>query len=207
MLLATLPDPPVFERWLFEQPIPTAIVLGAVGLFVYMALNRQGRGREAVIAGGLCLVLGIAALVTGRLVETTRERLTALSFQLVSAVGAGDSAAVAQLLDEGLTVGSGGKALPLLDRAWLIRAAEAAPSLLDDVVPYSDGAAAEDGAGRTHMIVRARLRQLGTPTSSLWEFRWRRTGDRWRVVAIECLNINGREPGTLWAEAASRMAR
>lgn len=87
-----LPEPPVLERYLFEQPWMPLGVLVLVGLVSFFSMQHRGQAKRGGVIAGICLLLagGLAAVAT--LVETSRERARLATDVLVAAVAEGDGA-------------------------------------------------------------------------------------------------------------------
>jgi hypothetical protein len=89
-----LPSPPILERLLLERPLPLVAVLVLLAVVAWWVLSRRGEGRKAWPAGAGLLALAAGVWVLAASVETTRERLAAMTAGLVRAVATGDARAV-----------------------------------------------------------------------------------------------------------------
>lgn len=189
-----LPPAPALQRWLFESPILPSLALAALAVGLFVVLNRQGRGRGALIAGGGTLVLALAVAAAGALVDTPRERLMRLSRDLVGHIAAGRVDQARAMLDDDLVVAVGGGALPggMFARGALERLGNEVRITEHVVSDISASAGDAPTTGATQFLVRA---TSDAGFASVWvRLNWRKSGDVWRVYLLEVLRVNGREP-------------
>ena len=71
------------DRWLFENPVPVAVVLGAVAaILAWRALS--GGSRRELVGAGVAAVLGLGVVFAGRMVVTSGVEARAVTEQLVT---------------------------------------------------------------------------------------------------------------------------
>lgn len=195
--LPSLADPPALQHALLENPVPPVILMVALGLAAYAIASRLGRPRAGLLGAGLGLLLGGAAVLTSVLVETTRERLTARTAELVGAVAGADGRALDGLLADDVRMyvrgeGSGWAKGRIVE--WVER--YLAPGSI-----YAVGAhrvtetQAEVGTsgriGRTRATVRVEPEQ-GGPTLFLCMLTWQEvSAGEWVVIEIDPLWVQG----------------
>ena len=198
-----------WERWALEQSWVTAGVLAvvcAMGAFVAL---RAGKSRMAgaVMVVGFVVAVGIAA--AGVMVETVRERLVRQTREFVAAVAEGRTAEVAAMVEERVTLRSGGKGVDG-DRSLVVGVSAALPGVIRDYSVRMRGAEVRGAnVARSRMTVRVAADGMvvGEAYSS-WDLSWRRDDSgAWRIAGIECLSVFGREPGSAWVTVARRLAR
>lgn len=178
-----LPAASPLITYALEAPrFPAALLLIAAA-FVWFAL-RPRFPRPAAIAA-LSLAGAAAGLVAlAALVETTGERLTRQTRLLVETALAGDSAAVGDLLHEGvvLRVGSDRSSL---GRADLLRRIPALKEVVRSNHIRQVQAARTGRDGGESVLAQTTTPHLGAPTANEWRFRWTREADgRWRITEM-----------------------
>lgn len=194
--VSTLPPPPLLDRLLFEQPLPTAGGLLLAGVVAFLVINRTGEGRRALIAGGIAVLLAGGVLLVGVLVTTTRERLQARTVELIDAAATADIPRLEPLLSPDVRLG-----------LWERDLAAGRGRVLDSVKDYVGTrykvkehsvawtSATVDGPNVARSMVRVRVRTEATmydfPTGSTWRIDWRLEGGEWRASGIRCLQIDG----------------
>jgi len=206
----SLPSPPLLVHWLLEQPLPLVIVLVSIGAVTLLILLSQGEGRRALMAlGGFAAAVGLVLLVE-RLIVTERERIAAGSRQFVERFIAADAQGVRELMDENVSLKSGGQAIKQ-DGQWLVGVAGA---MKGEIVShgFSGRGALVDtpNSGRTRFTVRTRFGQqsfvAGSTVNSTWELSWRKSPDgRWLINGMECLSIFGQRPSREWVDWGERL--
>lgn len=184
------------------------MVIGA--LFVLVIANRRGRFKLGALAAGAIMVLAIALVTTATQVTTAHERIVRATARLINAATTGDRAGTESVLATDARLNLAGAGAFSLSRDGLLRGVDALAGE-DKVSDHRilKQTASEDGpnAGRSRVVVRVGIASAG-PTFSSWELSWRREKDEsWRVTRLECLSINGKQPGALFAGELSRFAR
>ncbi len=191
--VAPLPSPPMWERLLLEQSWATATVLALLGLVVTVILVRRREMMRAAGIGGGTVLVALAVLLTGRLVETPRETMARQTEELVFGVAGARRNVVAALLaaDARLEsplsgVADGREAiLALVDRCSQVRGPVRDHAVLE-VQATQDGG----NVGRTQVHVRVYAE--GVPVFSWWRLDWSRGADgAWTCRRIESLWISG----------------
>lgn len=184
--------------WVFEQPLTTALALLIAGIVGATLLRRRGQVKPGFIVGGVMLALAIGAFALGTLIVTGRERIEIGSNEFVVAAVDGDLAALDRLILEeaglaasGMTVDHAGR-----ERIESLSQKQSDAGMIESW-RLSRLQASIDGpnVGTTQFRVRATPRG-GAPTLSWWRLHWRRDAQGvWRIGTIDCLAINGQEPG------------
>ncbi len=201
LLAATDPSPPadpsLFSRWLFEDPTTPVIVLGlfAVALLLHAWLRR---GKAALYAGLAFAGVALALVLTAMLVETGRERFTALTLQLVEAAGRGDAQTVESMSARDVKVTFPGGAVWYDGRAETMDAYEhfvikGGVGIAD--VSVTGAEARADGSAVARVVVMptfAGLRQ-GMEAPMVWLFVWRSEDGQPHVVNYHFMKYAGRE--------------
>ncbi len=189
-----LPPAPFYDAWLFESPLPLAIVLLVVGLGGGFVLLQAGKRRGALVAGVLGPLLAVGAFAAGAAVETPRETLAASTADLVNATASADGAAMRSLLhpDVSLRPGSARFIPEITGRDRLIDEADRLPRAVDRVMVLETRAGLDGPrVGRTQV----RLRVFGPGDQlyghSWWGLDWQRHDGEWTAVGIEPLWIQG----------------
>lgn len=205
-----LPDPPVLEMYLFENPYPLAIGLLVIGFAAHTLLRRGSAGRGEPGPGSYAplsiAVLGaLGVYLASVLVTTHGERVKQRSLELVDAVATADTASVRGLLAEDaiLSPGEGlGRIPSATDRAQIIDAVERSIGPVVRVREHTvrSVTASIDGPdyARTQLMVRVTVESalFTAPNGSWWRLHWRleNPGDPepdWRVIQIEPVFIQG----------------
>ncbi|MEO1585215.1 MAG: hypothetical protein AAFR96_11685 [Planctomycetota bacterium] len=194
--IPALPPADPLQVWLFERPVPTAVLLGVAALVIVMVLLRIGRRRGALAAAGLGAAAVAAAIAIGGAVTTDRERLLSATAELTVATAAVDSAAMTRLLHPDCRVSLRGLRIPvgsLGDREAIISTVRSRlTGRLWQVSPV-EVRAGMDGprVGRSQVRVRAVDSGSDLPVFSWWAIDWQEHEGRWQAVQIEPLWIQG----------------
>lgn len=186
------PSGPALERWLFEEPIPTMLVLVGLGIIGAYVLRQNGRGRQMGWALVAAAVLSTAVWSLAQLVTTDREVLREGTNAFVEAMATGDRNGARSLLDKdaflvaaGAEYGNDGDDI-----------ADVAPQAARYVDTYNlrTVSSTMDGTntGRTRFDITLGIN--GSPQLMGWELAWRRVGGSWRIVRAECMTINNKPP-------------
>lgn len=192
-----LPDPPMFESWLFERPAALAIVLVALGIITILAFNRAGKPKHGLYVLAGFVVAAIAAAATSRLVVTEHERLATATTGLINAIVDADSHNARTRIDTDAEVHIRPLSMHFrydevvrridTDMSSAYRVAEHRISRVQAVV---DG----PNTARTQVRVVA-SQEGGRRAGTWWLLHWRLGSDNtWRLFQAECLRI---DPGGL----------
>lgn len=122
-----LPAAPFFERWLFQDTLPTAITLCIIGVVGWWWLQRTGKPKASWILAAAAPLLAAGVLLLGKLVVTEREALVLRVSTLVDDTIKSRPAAVAPLLRSDLT-------LTLLSRQTSLNRAGILKHITDDTL-------------------------------------------------------------------------
>lgn len=187
---APLPSPPLFERFVLEQPWYPAIVLVLGAIVVGMSARHAGR-KGGPWAFGLA-VLAIVVMLTGSLVETPREKMVSAARRLVDAVATLQHERMDAELHESVSL-----ELPWLGTLKKREIHERVDELLGDRYALHEHdiialRSARDGAnvGRVQVKVRAIAKDFGVPHFSWWNLDYREDAGVWRVVGIRPISMS-----------------
>ncbi len=186
-----LPNGPLWERLLLEQPWPLVALLGFTGIVAWAMLARLTFARRLTLAAiGPALALAVWSLAF--FVHTEREQIREASLKLIGAAARADTDTVATILADDFAFYSPGggpgmnkdRALTIirteLGGAWKIETWTA----LEVQASLDAHNSAELQRGQTQVHVRATLE--GFLTFSWWKFDWERTAPgSWKLVSAE----------------------
>ncbi len=188
------------------------LVIGLIVAVVIalVVMNRRSQLRTGLVVAGACLLGAGAVVMIASRVTTDREQIASNTRGLIAAVATGDVEKAGEILssDAQLTLAGGGSFS--LDRDGLLAGVEALQQKVRlkghrtlDLTQSVDG----PNVGRSRVVVRVGLEEGGLAFSS-WEMLWRREGDSdWRLMRMECLSVNGQEPGRWFAGEVSQLIR
>ncbi len=209
-----LPAPPALEHWLFERPWTGGLGLLAAAAMGFLVLRSRGKQRPAALVGGALALAGVGVAASGMLVTTDRERIAALSAELVDAVARGDADTADRLLSDRLILDIGQAPArepesasnegPSADKRWALAGValfRGQLNLTDRSVTLARAVMDAEGVGRTQVRVTVSEPKFGFGIT-WWEFTWRRDAAGWRVRRLDLLTLNGRKPG---GEVASEL--
>ena len=189
-----LPQVPLLERFLFEQPLLPAIILGLLAVVAFIAFSGSGRRKVGLgVAAGLALAGG-AVYTTATLVTTTREALLDRTELLIGSTASADTMALSRILTDDATLNSSGdlaRALPPIDNVQSIldRVDQAmGREFAIDRWVIADRQATLDGpnTGRTLVRVGVDSNAFSRTHYSWWRLHWERGADgQWRCFEIE----------------------
>ncbi len=192
-----LPEPPLLERLVFEQPILLAAGLFAAGLVALFTLRNAGKFKEGFIALAVSVLLVAGLMLTAHLVTTDRETLRTKQDALIESVAVADIDALDSLLSPdarippvNLSLLSGG-----LKRPQILTTVAATTGGAYRVADYAvlERQAVIDGANAARTQAHIRVESaVGGPTLTWFRIAWRLDPDRgWEAVEIEPLFISG----------------
>lgn len=184
--------------WILEQPLVGALTLAAVGIAAWAMLKRRDQPKLGLSIGAGMIALAAAVAVIGSLIETDRERIEDSSREFVVAAVAGDIAALDRLIlaNAALAISGRTAADDGRDRIEQLSQAQAQAGVIESWrVSRMQSTLDGPNVGTTQFRARVTAR-VGGPTLTWWKLHWRRDAQGvWRIWAIDCLAVNGREPG------------
>lgn len=192
-----LPAPPVWERWLFENPWPLVIGLCAAAVVIFFISNARAGAARGVQLAMVLIALAAGSVLSSFLVTTERERLITQTERLIAATATADTPELAPMLASDVS-------LTVLDRPF----SADKDGILGLVTRYmggqirvkehsTSGASAHvtrSGNGQSLIRVRVVADAAGfsdTPNRSWWRITWRKNAEgEWTAVHIEGLQID-----------------
>lgn len=197
------PDPPWFDHYVLEDPLPLVVLLALAAVIAFLAGGRLGKRSVQYASAGLLVLAGGVAL-TGHLVETDREAMLAESRRLVEAARAPfDYVTVENLVDPAfvMTIPDGKKIVG--DRDALLAAikrAERRMNIDSNTVTHHMERLDAPGDGAVYLAIfsntSGKLGKQAAPTR--WILHWKQdaTGT-WRLTEATWLEVAGK-PVTGW---------
>lgn len=196
-LAQSIPEPPLLQHYLFENPWPLAVTLVCVAAVLRVVARRHEKPRLGYAALGV-LLLGGAVIAAGFLVTTRRERLITLTEAFVHATAPADLDAVfAVLRDDSVLTDPGGR--PWAEagevRERIERGLEQYPMEGHGFSLIAAESASAD-IGRVHFSVSTQFTDLPYKHQTVWLAVWRRdrAGDAWYIADLRWIRWNGQEP-------------
>ncbi len=193
---APLPDPPVLEAYLFENPWPLVGLLAVLALIVLVLLVQRDKARLGLAAAGALVLAAGGAFLTARTVQTDRETIRARAHELVDAVAAVDVGALDDLLAPDMTY----RGIPVASGEWNRQ------QTIDNVERYIGGVPGLTSHDTRDVqvllqgpnVAVSQIRVVVVPKTfevsqgTWWRVDWARENDRWRVTGVRPLWIAGR---------------
>jgi len=191
-----LPPSPLLERFLFEQPLLPAVILGLLAIVALVAFAGKGRRKPGLIVAGLLAVAAGAVYTTATMVTTTRETLLQRTESLIGATATADTGSLARMLTDDVVLNTSGdiaRVLPSMDdgEAILGRVDQSLGNRFSiDHWTIADRQATLDGPnlGRTLVRVGVDAEVFSRTHYSWWRLHWVQDNDgQWRCFEIEPL--------------------
>jgi hypothetical protein len=182
--------------WLFENPVPLAVILGAVAAVLASRALGGGSRRELGLAG-LAAVLGLGAILIGRSVVTPGEEARKVVEQLVAYAEEAETTRAASLFapnavlnyvrreNPGVSIEAIRSALASLANSNRIESNRVTRLVLRTL----DGSTGEVELSCSTVTART---PAAVPTN--WVIRVRKTGDAWRIDRITFESVYGQPP-------------
>ncbi len=196
---------PAWERWLYEQPIPTMIAIIAMGVLSAYMLRQKGlvKWTPAPMLAALVLATGVWSLAS--VVETGRESMANGTRAFITAMLTGDRFEARSQLDRDVLLAAAGTEFSIDVDALAAISLEASKRVnsfnLRKVSSTQDG----PNVGRTRFDVT--LGVDGAPMPMGWELGWQRRGGSWAIVRAECLHIYNKPPQNMFRNWLPRLRR
>lgn len=189
-----LPSPPLFEGFLFEQPLLPTVVLAVLAIVAAIAFARLGQRRKGFLVAGVLALLAGAVFATAALITTERERLLERTEALIGATATVDTATLQQMLADSARLQTSGDIervlAPIDGREEIIGRAESQLRNRFRINEWQilDRQATIDGpnVGRTLVRVGADSDSFSRTHYSWWRLHWELGPDgQWRCFEIE----------------------
>jgi hypothetical protein len=188
-----------FRKWVLEQPVPLGVVLVLAAIVAWFILRGQGKAREGTRVGGILVLLAIAVVATGSLVETEQEKLKARARELVAAVASANTTRVGPMLTDDVIAQPFG-----LPRDVILSKMESTlgGSLRIKEHKISTLRAALEGKSmartqlRVHVVADGAL--YAGPVGSWWMIHWRKdAAGVWKADEIEMQQLDGMDVSSI----------
>lgn len=186
-----LPAGPVWERLLFENPLPLVLVLIAGGVIAFYIFKRKGQSGRGLGAAGVLLALAAGDWLMARQVVTVREEVKAAAAALVDAAAKADTVRLDGLLDENAVAytsetpnGMGRDRILAEVRRRLGEEYPVKRYAIEESQAVVDG----PGVARAQLKVYVEVERMGS-LASWWALDLKRDGSgKWRTAAIRPLH-------------------
>ena len=191
--LPSLPKPSPIDHWIFESPYLPALVLLAVGIFVFFLLRHSKHAKKIGLPTlAITSILAGVVFALGTLVKTDSENLKSRSQELVQATANADQAALSNLLDEHAAVKTAFGSASSKDKIIALVRAKGTTNIESASTREIRVGIYGQQVARTQIKVRVAGDML--PSNSWWQIDWTRpdtTSDQWVATDIEPLWIQG----------------
>ena len=195
-----LDAPGAIELWFNQRSMLTGIGVLFVGLVLFAGPAR-GMKRGWLVAAGV-MGLGGAIWGYGELYTSDLEAVQASTEAFYAAFEEGDQSAVDRLLASEVGIASGGQALPLVGRGFVLAGVDRAREAGIQRLAQEERQAQvfSDVSAKSQTYLRAVF--SGAAPALVWvALDWRKEGEEWKVRGVDVLLINGRSPGQALLQA------
>ncbi len=186
------------DRYLFENPWPLIGVIILAGAIAFGFLSRTGKSTRPAACVVIVLACCVGVWLVARNVTTQRERVRALTLQLVDVAARSDEAALAPLLADDFTlylrVGNVSHDTSMDRAATLQQIHRTLGTIykLRDWRVTSNEVATSGTQATSNLSVTVTTELYPMPHRSSWRVDWRRDpGGQWRAFAVELLDMPG----------------
>jgi DNA-binding transcriptional ArsR family regulator len=192
-------------RWLYENPIPIAVLLGAIAVVLVFRALSSGERRE-FLAAGITVALALGALAVGKWVVTPGEEARAVAEELVEHAESAEVDAAAALFTDNAVLNYGRRESQGLSIQAIRRALEslaAANRIEANRVTRLVYRTLDDTTGEVELSCSTTTARSGMTVPTNWIVRVRRTGagpdTRWRIDRLTFESLFGKAPPqNLW---------
>lgn len=188
-----LPNPPLIEHYLLENPWPLVVVLAVGAMIAFTRLRAAGKPRHGALWGLILLIAGAGVWTLASWVQTGREAIARSTSALIGAAARADIPSLDALLSENLSLfrPGGGAGLGKTDTLDRVQRDLGGPYRVREWAVLETQAMTDSASsGVTQVRVRVTLEAAGIPNISWWKIDWRRGEDgAWRAVTIEPVSV------------------
>lgn len=186
------------DRYLFENPWPLIGAIILAGAIALGFLSRKGSPTRPAACVVIVLACCVGVWLVARHVTTDRERVSALTRQLVDVAARSDEAALASMLADDFTlylrVGNVSHDTSMDRAATLQQTHRTLGTIykLKDWRVTSNEVATSGTQATSNLSVTVTTELYPMPHRSSWRVDWRREpGGEWRAFAVELLDMPG----------------
>ncbi|MDI9402728.1 MAG: hypothetical protein QM516_02545 [Limnohabitans sp.] len=179
------------NEWLFENPWPLALLLGAVALIgLWRALT--GGGQRDWIAAGIAATLAALSILVGRLVVTPGEHAQAAVEEFIDRAIALDVDGAFQLFTADAVFNYGNREAPSEQVGALRSALESLKTrnrIESNRVTRIAAATLDDRTGEVEFSCSTAVERVDAAVPSRWIARVRRVGERWQIDRLTFVSL------------------
>lgn len=176
---------------LFDAPWWLPLLLGAVGIAIWMSGNRR-RDATLMRIGGSVVVVGIGVLALSYFVETDKERAESATRRLVQAVVTNEPATIRDILHPQTRLTAMG--LPAYqDREQILQAIKLAHDefgLTDATITSMQTVQNGPMITVTFNVLTTQDQTLDRPVPSRWQFEFQEQADEWALTVITLVEVS-----------------
>jgi len=182
--------------WLLENPIPLAVLLGAVAVFLAWRALTAGT-RRGLAAAGICAALGLCALLVGRMVVTPGEEARIVVEELVQLAEEAETTRAAALFAPNAVLNYGRRENPGV-AIEAIRSALASLAnsnrIEENRITRLVCRTLDDRTGEVELSCSTVTARSSGAVPTNWIMRVRRIGDAWKIDRITFESVFGQPP-------------
>lgn len=176
---------------LFDAPWWLPLLLGAIGIAIWVSGNRRRDAALMWIGGGV-VVLGISVLAVSYLVETEKEQAESATRRLVAAVVANEPAVVREILHPQARLAVVGQNVQYQDREQIAQAVGMAHDrfgLTDARITSMQTEQSGPVITLTINVVTTQEATMARPLPSRWQFQFEQRAQGWSLTVITLVEV------------------
>jgi hypothetical protein len=177
---------------LFDAPWWLPVMLGVIGIVIWVSGNRRRDSTLMSIGGGVVAV-GIAVLAVSYFVETDKEKAESATRRLVQAVIANDPQTVREILHPQARLTVLGQATQYQDRDQIAQAVGLAHDrfgLTDATITSMQTEQNGPVITITFNVLTTQQATMARPLPSHWQFQFEERADGWGIAIITLVEVS-----------------
>jgi len=192
-------------RWLYENPIPAAVLLGAIAVVLAIRALSSGERRE-YLAAGIAVILALGALAIGKWIVTPGEEARAVAEELVAHAESAEVDSAAALFTDNAVLNYGRRESQGLSIQAIRRALESlatANRIEANRITRLVYRTLDDTTGEVELSCSTMTARSTMVVPTNWIVRVRRTGGTgspsWKIDRLTFESLFGKAPPqNLW---------